>query len=127
MDKSYLGVGIKYPITLVGGSVQLQQGEALVEQSIITILNTPKGSRFFLPEYGSRLKELLFETNDDVLFDLLEVFIHEAITEWEKRAKFVKANFERKDDAVFCEIHYSILPSNQVNSFIYPFYQKIKY
>jgi uncharacterized protein len=127
MEKLYLGTGIKYPLQIVGGALMLQSGNPLIEQSIITILNTPKGSKFFLPEYGSRLRELLFETNDDVLFDLLEVFIYEAITEWEKRAVFSKAEFTRENDVVFCTIFYSILPSNEVNSFIYPFYSNLKY
>lgn len=127
MDRAYLGTGIKYPLLLKGGAIQLQDGDKLIEQSIITILNTPKGSRFFLPEYGSRIKELIFETNDDILEDLLRVFIYEAIRDWEKRAEFVGVSFTRGVDVTNCTIAYRILPSNEVNSFIYPFYKESKY
>ena len=127
VNNAYLGQGLKYPLQLEGGSIALNNGIPLVEQSIITILNTPKGSRFFLPEFGSRLKELIFEPNDDVLEDLLRVFIYEAIRDWEKRARFVSVSFTREVDVTYCEIRYSVLPSNEVNSFIYPFYRNLKY
>lgn len=128
MEQVYLGQGIKYPLELVGGSIQLQRNYPLVIQSIIEILNTPKGTRFFNPDYGSRLKEMLFEPNDEVLQDLLKVFIYEAIRDWEKRAKYVSTSFTFNDTgAVMCEISVRILPSNRVESFIYPFYRELKY
>lgn len=127
-DREYLGQGVKYPTTLVNGKALLTNDRDLVEQSIKIILSTPKGVRFMLPEFGSRLNELMFEQNDEVLDDLLSYFIYEAITAWEKRVKFVKVEFSRDDSeeaTVFCKISYRIIQSNEINSFIYPFYKKL--
>ena len=126
--RAYLGQGLAMPLVLRQGAVDTISDIPLIEQSIITILNTPKGSRFFLPEFGSRLKELLFEPNDDVLQDLLRFFVFEALRDWEKRAEFVDIVFDKpSEDVLNCEIKYRILQSNEINSFIYPFYRQLKY
>lgn len=127
MERAYLGVGLKYPTVIDGGSISYEKGLALVEQSITIILNTPKGTRFMLPEFGSRLKELVFEPNDEVLEDLLDTFIYEAIRDWEKRVEYVGCRFTRGDSVTYCEIAYRLLGSNDVNSFVYPFYKSLKY
>lgn len=124
--REYLGQGIKCPDELVNGKRTLTNDRALVEQSIKIILDTPRGHRFMLPEFGSRLGELIFEPNDDVLEDLISYFIYEAITTWEKRVQYIKTEFHRPDpDTLHCEVFYRILQSNEINSFIYPFYRKI--
>ena len=126
--REYLGQGTTYPTALVNGKSLLINDRNLVEQSIKIILGTPRGSRFMLPEFGSRLNELLFEQNDEVLEDLITYFIYEALTMWEKRVKFVGVVFKRdqNDESVlYCDIRYRILQSNDIDSFIYPFYKKL--
>ena len=126
--REYLGQGTTYPTSLINGKSLLVNDRDLVEQSIKIILGTPRGSRFMLPEFGSRLNELLFEQNDEVLEDLITYFIYEALTMWEKRVKFVDVVFKRdqNDESVlYCDIRYRILQSNDIDSFIYPFYKKL--
>lgn len=124
--REYLGQGIKSPDVLVNGKRTLANDRDLVEQSIKIILNTPKGHRFMLPEFGSRLSELLFEPNDGVLEDLIAYFIYDAITTWEKRVQYIKTEFSRPNsETLHCEVFYRIMQSNEINSFIYPFYRKI--
>lgn len=127
MKQAYLGKGLSYPTKLVGGSWEYLDSTELITQSITTILNTPVGSKFFLPEFGSRLKELVFEPNDEVLEDLLSTFIYEAIRDWEKRVEYISSSFSRGDNVIFCVITYRILASNEVNSFVYPFYRGLKH
>lgn len=123
----YLGAALKNPLLLVDGAGLVIKGVSVVEQSIINILNTPKGTKFFLPDFGSRLAELMFEPNDEVLSDLLRLFIFEALQDWEKRCNFVDVVITMNDAQADCEIFYQILASNQVNSFIYPFYRRLIY
>jgi len=122
----YLGVGLQFPLNLVDGSANLVSDNLLIQQSIVDILNTPKGGRFFLPQYGSRLRELIFEVNDDLLIDLMKVFIVGALNEWEKRIAIKDVIFDVRDTTVDCRITYTVLSRNEVDSFIYPFYRKIK-
>lgn len=131
MNKVYLGRAMKYPFELKKGSAVLQYDDALIQQSITILLNTPVGTRFMLRSFGSRCREVLFEPNDEVQEDLLSYFISSAIGQWEKRVAFVSCEFTRpdeKDEAVlFCEISYRNLKSNEINSFVYPFYKTLKY
>jgi len=127
MKRSYLGTGINYPIVLDKGSVVLNSDTPLIDQSINIILSTAKGSRFFLPEFGSRLSELAFEPNDEVLAELLIYFITEALDAWENRIRVVSVNTVIDTDVVQCTITYRVLQSNEIESFVYPFYKKIKY
>lgn len=58
-----------------------------IENSIKDILLTPLGSRVMLPEYGSRLFELIDRKVDDEFRADLACFVIEAVEKWEKRVK----------------------------------------
>ena len=58
-----------------------------VEDSIRDILSTPIGSRVMLPQYGSRLFELIDRRVNDEFRDDLSYFVIEAVQRWEKRVQ----------------------------------------
>lgn len=124
-NRVYLGRGLKFPLQLTQGKADTAVDLDLINQSIRIILDTPIGTRLFLPDFGSRLKDLLFEPNDEVLFDLLSYFIIEALDNWEKRIKVLSVDCVAEGTKVHCTINYRSLNSNEVESYIYPFYRKI--
>ncbi len=125
--KDYLGVGAKYPVQTVNGKMRITEKETLVEQSIFIILSTPVGSRFMLPEFGSRVEELIFEQNDILLQNMLRLYIAQALENWEKRIKFVGVNFSIEEETILCTINYKLLYGNEIQSYIYPFYRQLKW
>ena len=58
-----------------------------IYQSIGNILSTRKGTRLFLPEFGSNIEDLLFEPMDDITASKLYDFVIEAIERWEPRVQ----------------------------------------
>lgn len=56
-----------------------------VYASINTILNTPKGSRLFNPEFGSNLEYMLFELADEVTRLQITREVISAIERWDDR------------------------------------------
>lgn len=58
-----------------------------IENSIKDILLTPLGSRVMLPEYGSRIYELIDRKVDDEFRADLACFVIEAVEKWENRVK----------------------------------------
>ncbi|MFV0481347.1 MAG: GPW/gp25 family protein [Campylobacteraceae bacterium] len=60
---------------------------ASIENSIRDILLTPLGSRVMLPEYGSRLFELVDKRVNDEFRADLTAYVVEAIEKWEKRVR----------------------------------------
>lgn len=121
----YLGVAIKSPLKLLSGRVATIAGYELINQSIADILATPVGTRLFNEGYGSRLNEIQFEPNDEVLDGMLRMLIEEAIRKWETRTKFSDLVLSRdpsEPGSVMCEIFHQPLASNEIKSFVYPFY-----
>lgn len=130
IDRPYLGTSVRLPVELEKGAGVIADGLRSVEQSIISILTTPVGSRFMLYEYGSKLDELCFEPNDVVLEALLHTYVLEALEQWERRADFTDTEISFPKDnpnKVNIKIFYSILPSNEINSFVFPFYRQLSH
>lgn len=127
-EVTYLGKTIQFPIVLNQyGRPDLAEGEDTIPGSIEMILGTPKGSRFFLPQYGSDIDTLMFMPNDEILQSLLYTIIFDALDTWEKRIKVLDITFTSTNERVDCKIQYQILKSNEVKSFVYPFYTEIIY
>ena len=58
-----------------------------IKQSIKDILLTPLGSRVMLPDYGSRIFELIDRKVDDEFRADLACYVIEAVEKWETRVK----------------------------------------
>jgi len=58
---------------------------AVLVASILHILNTRIGSRVRQPTFGSRLPELVFEPNDDLMIELARSYVEDALAKWEPR------------------------------------------
>jgi len=128
-NRDFLGVGIKYPFEIDEfGSIRTASRLDLIQQSIVRILETKKGSQLFNRDFGSYIRELLYEPNDAILFSLLDFHVSEAIQEWEKRVEGVNTNIEinsKEPSRVDIRIQYTIVASNVVDSFIFPFYREL--
>jgi len=57
----------------------------LIEAGIHQILNTTPGERRMLPEFGSRLKYLIFDPHDDILYTEIGREVIRAVERWEPR------------------------------------------
>ena len=73
------------------GYFGLSQDITLINESIRQILGTPVGSRVMRRDFGSRIHELLFEPNDQVLQSLAIKYAYEDVIKWEKRI-FINEN-----------------------------------
>lgn len=56
-----------------------------INNSIRNILTTQQGSLEGMPEFGSRLNEIVFSQIDHITIDLLKNLIQEALQKWEDR------------------------------------------
>lgn len=77
----------------------IQQLDTL--ESIRRILVTPLGTRVMMPEYGSRLFELVDKTVDDEWVLDATRYTYEAIEKNEPRVVVKKVTIQTGDDAVF--------------------------
>lgn len=120
---AYLGTAVTYPISVTNGTIAISSGLTVIENSIIMILMTPLGTRYFQPDFGSNLLENYFEPNDEILATLLRTDTLDALQKWEKRATFLDVNVIVSLDVALLFITYRVLSSNEVNTFVMPFYR----
>jgi len=77
--------GIDYPFrdSTVGSYLKMTATpEREVRADLIHLLLTRKGSRYFLPDFGTRLYEFIFEQNDVVSFNHIEDEIREGVRKY---------------------------------------------
>jgi phage baseplate assembly protein W len=56
--------------------------EREIRTNLIHLLLTRKGSRYFLPDFGTRLYQYIFDQNDAVTFELIEGEIRETVKKY---------------------------------------------
>lgn len=128
-NKDVIGKGISYPVTFSNSFKKNElllttSGYDVIKQSIHVILSTRPGQRFYNLQFGCKIGELIFEPNDDILKDLLYVYILEALDRWEPRIQVTNISYElRQNDEHFIgiRINYFILETNVADSYVYPF------
>lgn len=90
----YRGVG--FPIQISeGGLLSLKVDEPLIEDSVFQILGTRLRERVMLPEFGSRLRDMIFEQLDagGANRRLIAYNVSEAINRWDNRIKLIDLIF----------------------------------
>ena len=125
---AYLGKGEAFPFKPdISGGVELISDKELIVQSIKDILSTPKGTRFYVEDFGCNLRLLSFEPQDAILKSLGSYYIAEALYNWEKRIRVTEVDcvFLNESSCNFI-IQYRILASNEANAFVYPFYKELR-
>lgn len=59
-----------------------ETAESEIRTDLIHLLITRKGSRYYLPDFGTRLYEYIFEQNDSTTYSLLEEEIRESVKKY---------------------------------------------
>jgi phage baseplate assembly protein W len=74
------GNGLGFPFHIDGlGRVHAEGGDPLLRGKILQLLLTSPGERVNLPEYGTRLRDLVFDPNNDVLAAATEFTVTRAL------------------------------------------------
>lgn len=112
------GMGIK-PAYRNGGYLTIS-GVSKILQSIYIILSTPKGTRFFNPEFGTRIYQCLFEPNDFILKDLLKTYVVEDLQQQEPRCVFdAEVKLERGSNKAEIKIKFAVKGTEDVYEYKY--------
>ena len=136
----FLGKGAKYPFAFdenTGGIRKASSenyylgGTGLedlvkINDSIAHILSVTVGTRFFLPTFGARVNDLVFEPNDDIFADAIRVYIVDALKTWEKRIDILSVDIstdveDLKQHKSKIQINYRVISSQKLGNYVYPF------
>lgn len=122
----HIGTGIAFPFRFSDrtGGVQESAEQQRIEQSMFQILSTRPGERFMRPDFGCRLKDLVFEQNHEVLHAMIRRHIIDALRRWEKR--IVVDDVVTLDDAsgheVTITVQYHTVDGQIHGNMVYPLY-----
>ena len=90
--------GAGYPIGRTNPSPVVIEDELLeVRSSVIQILNTGLRERVMYPEFGSRLKEILWDPLDDFIVADIRYEVRTALQLWEPRIQVINIEFDIND------------------------------
>lgn len=103
--------GVAFPLIRGDtGLFQMKNGVALIKGDILQILGTIPGERVMEPEFGSRIRELLFAPLDIGTLTLAKAYTVDAIKRWEPRIELLNAEVEADEDGstiiIFLEYRY---------------------
>ena len=125
MGKEFLGRGWSFPVELVDGALRYEKEEAKIEQSILIILGTARGERVMRPDFGSRLRELVFAPINSSTRALAARYVVDALTRWESRIDVLNVRVEPRgqfDGVLDINIEYRVRSTNSEFNLVYPFY-----
>ena len=77
--------GINFPFrrSLKGTFLQMTESpEEEIRASLLHLILTKRGTRYYLPDFGTRLYEFIFEPNDAVTFSLVEDEIRTSVKKY---------------------------------------------
>lgn len=124
-DPDFLGRGWQFPLVTQAGRVLLAADEDDIKQAIRIILQTAKGERLMLPDFGSDLYTLVFADTTHSTLNLAELYIKQALDRWEPRieVKAIQASFDPQNpNILLINITYVIKSKNAPGNLVYPFY-----
>ena len=79
-DGTTYGINFPFRDSTRGDYLQLTELEAQqIKGDLVHLLLTRKGTRYYLPDFGTRLYEFLFEPFDGLTFDAIQSDIREAV------------------------------------------------
>jgi phage baseplate assembly protein W len=72
--------------------------EREVRGNLIHLLLTKRGSRYFLPDFGTRLYQYIFDQNDMVTFNLIEEEIRDSVKKYIPNLDITKLDVMSAED-----------------------------
>lgn len=124
--REYLGVGWKFPLQVTpGGKIAQARYEQRIEESIYLILNTAKGERVMLPDFGCGIHDLVFAPNNESTLTVVVQTVREALVAYEPRIDVLDVNVEtapEEPNLLLIRINYRIRANNALGNLVYPFY-----
>ena len=121
----FYGTGWAFPLNASGGRLEMASDEASIAQAILIILQTNKGERVMMPDFGCDLEKLLFSPDNKTTFHIAEQSVERALSEWEPRIKVlgVSAGPDANDmSRLLIKVEYLVRSKNSRHNLVYPFY-----
>jgi uncharacterized protein len=124
--KVHLGRGWRFPVEPgATGRLAYDADEAKIQEAVLVVLGTTRGERVMRPEFGSRLRELVFAPLTAATRSLVAGAITDALVKWEPRVDVIGVTVDEQPGdpgTLAVNIEYRVRATNSVYNLVYPFY-----
>jgi phage baseplate assembly protein W len=124
-EADFLGVGLKFPLSLADGTIALSKYEEDIKEAIWIILGTAKGERVMRPDFGCGIHELVFAPSNTATAGMVNYHVQDALINWEPRIEVITVDAQpdlEEGNKLNVNIEYRIRKTNNVFNLVYPFY-----
>ena len=126
IDNDFVGMGWSFPLDVTAnGSIVTVGGARKLEQAMTLVLSTYPGERPFRPNFGSKLRDFVFEGISPRIFAKIEHEVRDCLRQWEPRVDVAEVQVYPSPDLpnlLLIDIIYQVKGENDPRNLVFPFY-----
>ena len=98
VSKSFKDISMSFKFNPLSGDLIALKNENAIARAVRNIVLTTPGEKFFDPDFGSNVGEILFENVDDITAVSIEDEIKSSLKNYEPRVELIDVNVEPNFD-----------------------------
>ena len=98
VSKSFKDVSMSFKFNPLSGDLITLKNENAIARAVRNIVSTSPGEKFFDPDFGSSISEILFENVDDITAVSIEDEIKSCLDNYEPRVELINVNVDANFD-----------------------------
>ena len=98
VSKSFKDISMSFKFNPLSGDLITLKNENAIARAVRNIVLTTPGEKFFDPDFGSNVGEILFENVDDITAVSIEAEIKSSLKNYEPRVELIDVNVEPNFD-----------------------------
>jgi phage baseplate assembly protein W len=126
MEQDFVGAGWAFPVGVDSrGAIALARGTEELNQAIQLILMTYPGERPMRHEFGSKLRDFVYEGATLENAAAIGSEVRAALLRWEPRIEVVNVDVTPdpgEAGMLYIDIHYRVKATNDRRNLVFPFY-----
>lgn len=123
---AFLGQGWRFPVRVnARGGLDWSSGEDSIQESIWTILATPRRSRVMEPTFGCGIHDYVFRPNSPATRAAIMDEVRRALVRWEPRIDVLRVGATSPPDTpsvLLLSVDYRVRANNAAHNLVYPFH-----
>ncbi len=126
MSDQFTGAGWGFPLGVnPTGGIALVRRERELEQAMMLILSTYPGERPMRPDFGSRIRDYVFQSVNGLVISSLTYEVTQALERWEPRVNINQVHIypnPAEHSLLYIDIQYTVKQTNDRRNLVFPFY-----
>jgi len=98
VSKSFKDLSMSFKFNPLSGDLITLKNENAIAKAVRNIILTSPGEKFFDPDFGSSVSEIMFENVDDITAVSIEDEIKSCLDNYEPRVEIINVNVEPNFD-----------------------------